>query len=103
MPKNLIEENIIELLGIAALPDEQKIKLVERMAGLVERRLLARLARDLSDEELKTLEGFDAGGKSESATAFLREKFPNLDDLVREEVERVKREALEAAEKVPAS
>lgn len=100
MPQKLVEENIIQILGIAALPDEQKIQLVERMAGLVEKRLLARLARDLSDEELKTLEGFEADGKGDSATAFLRKKFANLDDLVREEIERVKQEAVEVAEKV---
>ncbi len=88
-------ENIIGLLGIAALPDDEKIKLVERMAKLVERRLILRLAKELGEEDMKQLEALGEG--SEGAVEFLREKFPNLDAMALEEVGQMKREAVEVA------
>ena len=95
-----LSENIIKLLGLEALPDEEKVRLVERMAALVERRLTVRLAKDLSDEDVNRLESLGDG--SEAATAFLREKFSNLDVIALEEIESVKREALEATKAIEA-
>lgn len=90
-----LSQNIIKLLGLEALPDEEKARLVERMAALVERRLTVRLAKELSDADAATLESLGPG--SEAATAFLRDKFSNLDAMALEEIENVKREAVEAA------
>ncbi|MDP3727756.1 MAG: DUF5663 domain-containing protein [bacterium] len=95
-----LAENIIQLLGLQALPDEEKVKLVERMAALVERRLIVRLANELGEEDTEKLEALGEG--SEAAAAFLREKFSNLDAMALEEIENVKREAIEAAKAVGA-
>ena len=93
-----LSENIIQLLGLQALPDEEKVRLVERMAALVERRLTVRLANELDEEDTEKLVALGEG--SEGAAAFLREKFSNLDVMALEEIENVKREALEAAKAV---
>lgn len=90
-----LSQNIIKLLGLEALPDEEKARLVERMAALVERRLTVRLAKELSDADAAELESFVPGG--EAAAAFLREKFSNLDAMALEEIERVKQEAVGVA------
>lgn len=97
MAKNILDENIINLLGIASLPDEQKMEIVERMSEIVERRVVLRLAESLSKEDMDQLARI--GEKSpEEAAAFLREKNPHIDDLVREEVEKAKKEAMGVAE-----
>ena len=93
-----LSENIIKLLGLEALPDEEKVRLVERMAALVERRLIVRLAKELSDEDAKRLEALGPG--TAAAAAFLREKFSGLDAMALEEIENVKREAVDAAKAV---
>lgn len=90
----------MKLLGIAALPDEEKIKIVERMANLVERRLILRLAKDLSDEDMDQLEALTERNAEDEAAALLRGKFPNLDAIVQEEIEAVKHEAVVVAKEI---
>lgn len=95
-----MEQNIIQLLGIASLPEEEKAKLIERMARLVERRLILRLAKDLSDADMKAVEALSEKGDSDAAAAFLAERFPKLEEMVREEIQAVKREAVEVVQEI---
>ena len=47
--KDQLYENIISLLGIQNLPDEKKIAFLERMADLIQKRILTRILEQLDE------------------------------------------------------
>lgn len=99
MAKSLFNKNIIEILGIGSMPDGEKIALVERMAELVERRVILRLAESMTQDDLAELEKLSEFS-AEEAAAFLKEKNPHLEKIVVEEIETVKQDAARVAKEI---
>ncbi len=97
MDKKFLEANIIEVLGLEALPDERKIKMVQQMANLVQKRLMLRIMEQLTEEEKdefeKILEGED--NIDLAVAEFIQNKVPNFDEMVKEEIVKVKKELVE--------
>ena len=56
MDKKLLEANIIEALGLESLPDERKMKMVEMMATVVQKRLMLRVMEGMSEEDKDSFE-----------------------------------------------
>lgn len=91
--KEFIDENIIELLGLQALPYEKKARLLEQMSNLIERRIMLRIMDELKDEDKDKMVEIEKD--SEKIANFLAEKVPNLEDLIKEEILKVKKELYE--------
>ena len=53
--QELLNENIISLLGLESLPVEQKIAMVEKMSQLIEKRAMAKVLSLLPAEDQDTL------------------------------------------------
>jgi ElaB/YqjD/DUF883 family membrane-anchored ribosome-binding protein len=100
MDRNLLESNIIEELGLESLPEERKIAIVQMMTDLVQKRVMLRIMEVLSETEKDEFEKIlkEKGEDAPEASEFLKEKIQNLDEIVREEVIKVKEEALEEIE-----
>ncbi|MBT5338453.1 hypothetical protein HN858_04310 [Candidatus Falkowbacteria bacterium] len=96
--QDLLQDNIIELLGLQTLPDERKQALVDKMTELVQKRLILRLMEQLADEDAKKMAELEQ--TPVEMMNFLSEKFPNLEDIVNEEIIKVKQEMFEATEQV---
>lgn len=86
-----INENIISLLGIEKLPDEQKILLLHKMSGLLQKRIAARVLEQLSAEDQQIF--VNAKDKEEGRVKALLEK-KNIDvvAMIQEEVLKLKEE-----------
>jgi len=96
MDKKLLETNIIEALGLESLPDEQKIQMVQTMVDLVQKRLMLRIMDQLSEEEKDEFEKILGGRDVDLAAAeFIKNKVPNFDEMVQEEIIKVKQEMIE--------
>ncbi len=94
--QDLLEENIIKLLGLETLPDERKVALVEKMTELVQKRLSLRLMQELNNEDGEEMARIE---KTPIAMMnFLSEKFPNLEEIVNEEIIKIKQEMMQATE-----
>lgn len=96
MDRNLLEANIIEELGLESLPEERKIAIVQMMTDLVQKRVMLRIMEILSEAEKDEFEKLlkEKGEGAPEAAEFLKEKIPNLDEIVKEEIIKVKEEAL---------
>lgn len=95
LDKNILAQNIITALGIQSLPDERKAALIDKMAKLVEKNLLVRLLQGLSEQDCQE---FDKIGDNdeEGKMKFLQAKFPNMEEMMLEEIVKVKQAVLEA-------
>jgi len=91
-----LEANIIEALGLESLPDEQKIKMVEMMSTIVQKRLMLRVMEQLSEPEKDAFEKVLGGKDADLAAAeFIKNKVSNFDEMVQEEIIKIKQEMIE--------
>lgn len=90
--------NIIEELGLEILPDEQKLRLLDKMASLVETRLMIRVGEKLSETERAEFSNLMTEGDSEKIFAWLAGGHGiNVEEWLLEEVGRLKSELREQA------
>lgn len=94
LPKEKLQENIITLLGIESLPEERKAVILEMMSDLIQRRVMLRVMDVLSDEDKDKMSEIEAD--ADRAAAFIAEKVPNLEEIVKEEVLKSKQDLLQS-------
>lgn len=92
LDKNLLEENIIKLLGLESLPIEKKTALLEQMTNLLQKRLFARLIESLPDEKKKEFLSLAESTNETAKENFIKENFPNLSEIMAEEIVKLKEE-----------
>jgi len=73
--------DLFQLLGLEGLSQEEKEKYLQQWNGLVQDRITLRIMSTLSEDDQKKLDELPEG----NLDAFLREKIPQLDNLVLEE------------------
>lgn len=97
--EELLELNILELFGLKDLSQEEQKKFLEYASGLVLDRVVARIAKALSEEKRKEFfELFKEEIPDEQKVAFLKENAPDLEAIVFEEILAFKEEAVKIAE-----
>ena len=97
--QDILKTNIISHLRLQNLPDEQKLELVDKMAQLVEKRILLRIMKSIAEKEAKEIEElskYNEGDKLE----FLNKKFPNMLEIMQEEIVKVKKMVITAGSAV---
>ncbi len=95
MPEeNILQRNIINALKLENLPDTEKVELLDEMSQLVQDRVILRLVKDLSKEDVKEFNKIkedDQGGQLN----FLHNKFPNLLNIINKEIKVVRKKSIE--------
>jgi hypothetical protein len=86
------EQNIIAILGIQNLPDEQKLRIVDKVSELVQKRLLTRLLGALSDKDQETFMQLLNSQEQEPLDDFLNSHVPDFPAWLEEEVNKIKLE-----------
>ena len=97
MVKNILSQNIISALGIGSLPPEKQEEILESFGNIIFQAVLIRLMTELDeagkDEFVKLLE--NSNGEDDAVLNFLKEKLPNLDEIVAQEVAKIKGESVD--------
>lgn len=97
MPNDpLLTENIITTLGLQDMPDDEKVKLVDRILDVVQKRIMLRLTELLATEDDAMVS--QLANDPQRLFAFLQTKVPNFNAILEEEMLSVKRELLESAQ-----
>ena len=96
--QDLLNMNIIQALGLEALPTEEKAAMLEKMTDLLLKRVMLRVLDELSDEQLTAMP--KEGSNPEDLLAFVAENVPSYDAIMEEELIKLKGEVLKAAEQV---
>lgn len=91
-PKKMLNENIIGLLGLESLSDEEKTAMVDKMAELVHKRLMLRVVEKLSPQDQQQVA--QSNMTENEMLQFVAEKVPEFDEMMREEIVKIKNEML---------
>lgn len=97
--KEILEANLVKLLGIELLPLEKKVKILQRASELVQKRLFVRLLQQLSEEEqVKFLDLVKADNLEKEREEFFAAHFPKMAEMMEEEIIKIKQELQSAIE-----
>jgi hypothetical protein len=100
--QELLDTNIITLLGMEQAGDEQKASIISALATLVQKQVTLRILELLSKEEIAELEKIIAehGDNAPEVLEFIRARIPQLDIIAEEELISVKRQIMEKMQEV---
>ncbi len=95
MPEeNILQRNIINALKLENLPDTEKVELLDEMSQLVQDRVILRMVKDLSETDAQEFNEIKEDDQ-EGQLNFLENKFPNLLNIINEEIKVVRKESIE--------
>ena len=95
--QEILKQNIISSLGVGALADKERAALVDQMVELAEKRIVLRLMQELPKKAHKEFEKIKESD-NQAKMEFLQQKFPNLAEIIQEEIVKVKKEVIAEAE-----
>lgn len=87
-----LDNNLLEELGLGALPTEDKNKMLAHIYETLEMRVGMKLAEQMSNEQLDEFEGFIDRQDEAGALKWLETNFPNYKQVVADELENLKNE-----------
>jgi predicted RNA-binding Zn ribbon-like protein len=98
-----IDDNLLQSLGLGALPPAEKSGLLKHIYETLEMRVGMRLADQMSNEQLDEFEQYFNAQDDAGAFKWLETNFPNYKDIVAEEFEKLKAEVAQSAPQILAA
>lgn len=98
-----LDDNLLQELGLANLPAEEKKKLLAHIYETLEMRVGMKLAEQMSDAQLTEFEQFIDRNDESGALRWLEGNFPNYKDVVAAEFENLKIEIRQFAPQILAA
>ena len=98
-----LDDDLLQELGLAALPPEEKKKLLAHIYETLEMRVGMKLAERMSDAQLTEFEQFIDRNDEGGALQWLEANFPNYKDVVASEFEALKKEIGQVAPQILAA
>jgi len=94
--KNKMQQSIIHALGINLLPPNEQDAVMAQLGGLVFTAVMEKSLDKLQEKDQKELEGMiDSDESVEKLFDFLGDKVPNIQEIIKEEAEKIKTESIE--------
>lgn len=87
-----LDDELLQQLGLAALPADEKNKMLAHIYETLELRVGMKLAEQMSDAQLDEFEGFIDSNDEEGALKWLETNFPDYKKVVADELEKLKGE-----------
>lgn len=86
-------QDIVQTPTVSAIPDDKKQEVLDKTTETLMNRVLSRIAHILTKEDMKTLEQLDKEDTTGNTVKyFLLTRVPKIEELVKEEVDRLKEE-----------
>ncbi len=98
-----LDDNLLQQLGLGALPPDEKKKMLAHIYETLEMRVGMELAKKMTDAQLSEFEQFINRNDEAGALHWLETNFPNYKDVVAAEFEKLKAEIAQAAPQIMAS
>jgi hypothetical protein len=95
-----IDDNLLQEIGLAGLPDGEKNSLLKHIYETLEMRVGMRLADQMTNEQLDEFERYFEAKDDAGAFKWLETNFPNYKDIVQEEFDKLKSEVATAAPQI---
>lgn len=101
-----LDNNLLEELGLGALPDDQKKAMIQHIYETLELRVGTQLANQMTDRQLEEFEQFiDGGGDADQSQAlqWLESNLPNYKQVVNDVFVALKAEIAQMAPQLMAA
>src|SRR5262245_52910329 len=98
-----LDDDLLQELGLAALPPEEKKKMLAHIYETLEMRVGMKLAEQMTDAQLDEFEQFINRNDEAGALRWLEANFPHYKDVVAQEFEQLKMEIRQVAPQILAS
>lgn len=98
-----IDNDLLQQLGLANLPDTEKNSLLKHIYETLEMRVGMRLADQMSNEQLDEFEKYFDAKDDAGAFKWLESNFPNYKQIVQEEFDKLKSEVAASAQQILAA
>ena len=85
-----LKNNLIAMLGVEDLPEEDRLRIIDQAAELVQKRVIIRLLEEMSDAD--AAEAAKLSDKPEELLEFMMGKGADIGTLIGQESERLKNE-----------
>ena len=95
-----IDNNLLNDLGLAGLPDAEKNSLLKHIYETLEMRVGMRLADQMTNQQLDEFEQYFEAKDDAGAFKWLESNFPNYKVIVQEEFDKLKNEVQHSAEQI---
>jgi len=92
---NLINRNIVNLLHLDLLKEDDRVRIINRMSDLVQKRVVIKIVEFLKENEIEKLVKLLADNTDEEIMRFLDDKVPHLEEIILFEVNKLKVESQE--------
>lgn len=92
-----LDDDLLTELGLAALPAEEKNRMLAHIYEVLELRVGFALAEQMTNEQLDEFEGFIDDHDEAAGLRWLNTNFPSYRDVVGDNLERLKGEIRDAA------
>lgn len=93
--KDLLETNMLDVLGLMKLPEPRKTELLTRMTEVIQDRISDRVLESLSAEDRSAFDQLlEHGAGEEDVNTFLNVKVPEYHQIAAEEIIRFKQQML---------
>lgn len=83
--EDIVNKDILELLGVGDIPNKEKRQLYQKMIETIQNRIIARIDGKLTEEEVDEWKKLIDAGDKAKMDAFLKSKGINLVQLLVEE------------------
>jgi len=90
--RELISTNIITHLGLHNIDEKKRLQLLAEIADLLQKQIMVRLIEFLNDEEIREFFHLLEHNEDKELSKFLDEKVPNLEEIVYQEVDKLKQD-----------
>ncbi|MEO7363879.1 MAG: DUF5663 domain-containing protein [Candidatus Saccharimonadales bacterium] len=98
-----IDNNLLNDLGLAGLPEAEKNSLLKHIYETLEMRVGMRLADQMTNQQLDEFEQYFEAKDDAGAFKWLESNFPNYKDIVQEEFDKLKAEIQASAAQILAA
>ncbi len=98
-----IDNNLLNELGLAGLPDAEKNSLLKHIYETLEMRVGMRLADQMTNQQLDEFEHYFEAKDDAGAFKWLESNFPNYKDIVQEEFDKLKGEIYQSSAQILAA
>lgn len=95
-----LDDNLLQELGLAGLPPEEKKKLLAHIYETLEMRVGMKLAEQMTDAQLSEFEQFIDRNDEAGALRWLETNFPHYKDVVSAEFDKLKSEIRQVAPQI---
>ncbi len=94
-----VQGNIFVELGLANLPEERKLQMLQQMNELIHKRVMLRVMAAIPEQQTEqTLQQMQGLGEEEQMKVVLQH-VPNLPEIILEEIQQMKQELMTSAKK----